>query len=77
MYVCELGGAEAVASFPDKCGLLVGPEGGWSQAEKTLFGDNNFTLIHISDFVLRAETAVVVAAALALMPSKTNAVSAE
>ncbi len=42
--------------------LLIGPEGGWSEAEKELFKANNFLHMSISNHVLRAETAAVVAA---------------
>lgn len=44
-----------------KYGLLIGPEGGWSDTEKELFKSSGFHHIAISDHVLRAETAAVVA----------------
>lgn len=44
-----------------KYALLIGPEGGWSDAERELFKANGFHHMSISDHVLRAETAAVVA----------------
>jgi len=44
-------------------GVLVGPEGGWSDAEKQLFTTHNLSHININDFTLRAETACVSCAA--------------
>jgi 16S rRNA (uracil1498-N3)-methyltransferase len=45
-------------------GILVGPEGGWTDAEKQLFADKNLKHLALSEFTLRAETACVTAAAL-------------
>lgn len=42
-------------------GVLIGPEGGWSDAEKQLFKDKNLQHLNIHDFTLRAETAAVAA----------------
>lgn len=42
-------------------GVLIGPEGGWSDAEKQLFQDNQLTHIAINSFTLRAETAAITA----------------
>lgn len=44
--------------------VLVGPEGGWSDAEKQLFIDKDLQHIALSEFTLRAETAVISACAL-------------
>ena len=44
--------------------VLIGPEGGWSDAEKQLFTDNGLNHISLSEFTLRAETAAITAAAL-------------
>lgn len=46
-----------------KMGVLIGPEGGWSDAEKQLFAVNNIPHINLSQFTLRAETAAIVATA--------------
>jgi 16S rRNA (uracil1498-N3)-methyltransferase len=44
--------------------IFVGPEGGWSEAEKQLFKDKNLKHLALSEFTLRAETAAITAAAL-------------
>ncbi len=43
--------------------IIIGPEGGWSDAEKQLFLDKNIEHLSLSKFTLRAETACIVAAA--------------
>lgn len=45
----------------ERLGVLIGPEGGWSDAEKQLFIDQALLHISVAQFVLRAETAVVAA----------------
>ena len=58
--VCQQGGQRS--GIPDgKIGLLIGPEGGWSDAELSLFEQQDLARLSISDFVLRAETAAIVA----------------
>jgi 16S rRNA (uracil1498-N3)-methyltransferase len=42
-------------------GVLVGPEGGWSDTEKELFKTNSLQHLVLHDFTLRAETACVTA----------------
>lgn len=42
-------------------GVLVGPEGGWSDAEKQLFSDQSISYLNLHDFTLRAETAAIAA----------------
>lgn len=44
-------------------GSLIGPEGGWSDEEKQLFLAHRIPVVQFGRFVLRAETAAVVAAA--------------
>jgi len=44
--------------------VLIGPEGGWSDEERTFFEDSQLSNIRLSDSVLRAETAAITAAAL-------------
>jgi 16S rRNA (uracil1498-N3)-methyltransferase len=46
--------------------ILIGPEGGWSEAELALFRDEGYLLGSLGDRVLRVETAAVVIAALAV-----------
>ena len=45
-------------------GVLVGPEGGWTDSEKQLFTDKGLKHLALSDFTLRAETACITASAL-------------
>ncbi len=40
--------------------LFIGPEGGWSPAEKSVFTQENFTQLPLGDLTLRAETAAIV-----------------
>ncbi len=44
--------------------LAVGPEGGWSPAERELFRDGGFLLLCLGPRVLRTETAAIVSTAL-------------
>ncbi|MDQ5971871.1 MAG: rRNA (uracil1498-N3)-methyltransferase [Patescibacteria group bacterium] len=44
-------------------GVLIGPEGGWSDQEKQLFVTQEIGRLPLGDFTLRAETAAVAAAA--------------
>ncbi len=60
--VCEQGEERNFKFEEDKkYGLLIGPEGGWSDKEKQLF--KNLDLLHLglSNQTLRAETAAIVA----------------
>lgn len=43
-------------------GVLIGPEGGWSDSEKQLFQTQEIGRLGLGDFTLRAETASVTAA---------------
>lgn len=40
-------------------GILIGPEGGWSDSEKDLFKEQNLKHLSLHDFTLRAETACI------------------
>lgn len=42
-------------------GVLIGPEGGWSDVEKQLFKDQKLKHLNLHNFTLRAETASVAA----------------
>ena len=44
--------------------LALGPERGWSAAERNLLRSQGFTLVHLGTRVLRVETAVVAAVTL-------------
>jgi len=45
----------------DSIGVLIGPEGGWSDDEKQLFKDKDINHLALSEFTLRAETAAITA----------------
>lgn len=61
LYVCEQG-EEGELQVSDPVGILIGPEGGWSDEEKQLFRDVELRHVNLHDFTLRAETACVAAA---------------
>ena len=60
LYICEQGSSNDIVSAPST-GILIGPEGGWSDAEKVLFVKQKIKHLHLHDFTLRAETAAVAA----------------
>lgn len=59
LYICEQASDDALVSSGDSVGVLIGPEGGWSDAEKQLFIDQNLKHLRLHDFTLRAETAAI------------------
>ncbi len=63
LYICEEDGTDVVESISGSVGVLIGPEGGWSDAEKQLFKDKHIKHLNLHDFTLRAETAAVAATA--------------
>ena len=60
LYICEQDGPDN-AQMADHIGVLIGPEGGWSEVEKRLFKDRNLKHLNLHDFTLRAETAAIAA----------------
>lgn len=67
LYICEQGTESQVGPEITTLGVLIGPEGGWSDKEKQLFIDHDVSHIALSDFTLRAETAAVTAANALMM----------
>lgn len=61
LFICEQAEGEPENSL-EKAGVLIGPEGGWSDREKELFATKQLPHINIAQFTLRAETAAVTAA---------------
>lgn len=60
VYVCEQASEDFIATDTDKpIAVLVGPEGGWSDAELALFEQKQLKHYALHDFTLRAETACV------------------
>lgn len=60
LVVCEQGSGHTELQS-NQIGVLIGPEGGWSEDEKNLFEQANIKYLSIHDFTLRAETASVAA----------------
>lgn len=50
-----------------KIGILIGPEGGWSDNEKIWFDEKGIRSVSFGAQILRAETAAIVVSALILM----------
>ncbi len=51
----------------DRVAVLIGPEGGWSEAERGYFKEKGIESISFGKQVLRAETSAIVASALILL----------
>lgn len=62
LFMCEQEslGKKKQPNFAD-VGVLIGPEGGWSETEKQLFLSAELPRLSLGDFTLRAETAAVTA----------------
>ena len=60
LFICEQDSDGAELNL-DEAGVLIGPEGGWSDKEKELFRTENLPHLNLHDFTLRAETACVAA----------------
>ena len=57
---------DAVQSRPTDVTLAIGPEGGWTADELQWFRDSGWIAAALGDNILRAETAAIVSAAIAL-----------
>ena len=57
---------EALQTHPAEVTLAIGPEGGWTSDELQSFRETGWVAASLGDTILRAETAAIVAAALAL-----------
>jgi 16S rRNA (uracil1498-N3)-methyltransferase len=55
---------DALTSSPRELTLLIGPEGGWTDAEIALFAERDIRGVKLTDTILRVETAAVAAAAV-------------
>ena len=56
----------SVVGTEDEVTLAIGPEGGWADGELTWFYEAGWIAASLGDTILRAETAAIVATALAL-----------
>lgn len=61
LYICEQDSADESEDTKKPLGVLIGPEGGWSDPEKQLFKDKGLRHLNLHDFTLRAETAAIAA----------------
>jgi 16S rRNA (uracil1498-N3)-methyltransferase len=67
IYIAEQGSPQLLKTNPQPHlpqAILIGPEGGWTDEEKQLFNDKHIKHLALSEFTLRAETAVITAAVL-------------
>jgi len=60
LYMCDQESEDTKINSKN-VGIFVGPEGGWSDSEKSLFESKGVKRLNIHDFTLRAETACVAA----------------
>lgn len=63
----ELFGQATKAGKRGGLGILVGPEGGWTDREIGLFREKGVQIVTVGSQVLRTETAAIVAAALVMI----------
>lgn len=79
VFVCDPAGtvdlAEAVVASAAPV-IAIGPEGGWSDAERELFTEKRWPLVRVPGRVLRTRTAAVVAASIAIQVRGAMAVTA-
>lgn len=66
LMICEQGGDRPAALQSESYGIVIGPEGGWSEKEIELFKTHNLPHLGLGDLTLRAETAAITAASVAL-----------
>lgn len=67
LFVAEQGSpkiSDIKHQISESVAVLVGPEGGWTDTEKSLLAEKKIQHISLSEFTLRAETAAVTAVAL-------------
>ncbi len=57
----------SLAMTEGKIGLVIGPEGGWSEKEREYFKTKKIKSVSLGNPVLRAETAAIVGSALILL----------
>jgi 16S rRNA (uracil1498-N3)-methyltransferase len=67
LFVLDFDGESIKNVNANKIGILVGPEGGWSEKEREYFKNKNIKSVSLGNPVLRAETAAIVGSALILL----------
>lgn len=63
---------DALQSRPTQLTLAIGPEGGWATDELQWFHDSGWASASLGDTILRAETAAIVATAVAMEVLRAN-----
>lgn len=66
LYICEQDSADQLETV-ERIGVLIGPEGGWSDAEKERFKSLGIKHLALHDMTLRAETAALAAVTYVMM----------
>jgi 16S rRNA (uracil1498-N3)-methyltransferase len=61
LYYCHQEAAQRTVPSVEAVAVFIGPEGGWTSAERTIMSEHNIASLKLSSFTLRAETACVVA----------------
>lgn len=65
LFICEQSDEQSTDKRQqmtiNSVGVLIGPEGGWTDNERELFKSSNLHHLNLHDFTLRAETAAVAA----------------
>lgn len=67
LYVLDFDGENIKDINANKIGIIIGPEGGWSEKEREYFKTKNIKSVSLGNPVLRAETAAIVGSALILL----------
>ncbi len=68
IFVADFGGEEIKkVNFLQECGVLIGPEGGFTDQERKFLKDSGTKFISLGETILRAETAAIVASAFVLL----------
>ncbi len=62
VYIADMDADPLLRPSEDELMVCIGPEGGWSDAERAFFAERTIKHLHLGQFTLRAETATIVAA---------------
>lgn len=62
ILICDEREEQQSSELVDPIGVLIGPEGGWTEDELSQFKSAAFSSLHLGKMTLRAETAAVAAA---------------
>ncbi len=71
LYVLDFDGDELIGKIitgkPEKIGIIIGPEGGWTENERDLFDNYKIKTLSLGETILRAETAAIAVSSLILL----------